>query len=195
MNQEEKPSLFENLLKTFFTTPKEKQVQSIPANNQNVDSTLSDNNDMDRYTLGYFDDNSTNIYNRKEKTSLINRQNDLIKRYRKAAMTSEVGSAIEEIVNELAFVVDNESIVYLDLSDRLEASDALKNSFIDNFNEVLNIMNFSYNADHILKQYYIDGQLRLGCSYDNKNVKKGISNIHVLSPMNLYYSSESKTWK
>lgn len=194
-NIEVKGSLLENLMRPFFTKSKDKSVPSIPTDNSNIDSTLSDTNSMDRYTLGYFDDNSTNIFNRKEKSSLINKQNDLLKRYRKAAMNPEVSSAVEEIVNELAFVVNNEDIVYLDISTKLEANDALKDSFITNFNEILNIMNFSYNADHILKQYYIDGQLRLGCSYNTKDIKKGISSIMVLSPMNLYYSTEAKKWK
>jgi hypothetical protein len=200
---ESRTSLLENLYKPFFKNKNShnKAVkQSIPSNNQNVDKTLSNTEtDYERYTLGYFEDNSGLLFNRKDNATLINKQNDLIKRYRRAAMTPEVASAIEEITNEMAFVVDNETVVTLDISERLEVNDKVKEAFINNFNDILQLMNFNFNADSILKQFYIDGQLRFGCSYNNKGgdkgIKSGIAAIHILSPINLFYHDASKLWK
>jgi hypothetical protein len=109
----------------------------------------------------------------------------------------EISAAIEEIVNEMSFVVDNETILSLDISKRLEANDKLKEAFINNFNEILNLMNFNYNADSILKQFYIDGQIRFGCSYSQKSggMRSGISAIHILSPLNLFYHQKEERWK
>jgi hypothetical protein len=191
--------IFENLIKPFFKNDNTKTTPSIPSNDKNIDKTLSTTDlDFEKYTLGYFDDNSGSLFNRKDNSTLINKQNDLIKRYRKAAMVPEVGAGIEEIINELAFVPNNDSIVSLDISDKLEANDKLKEAFINNFEEVINLMNFTYNADSILKQYYIDGQIRFGCSYNTKGtqgIKSGITAIHILTPLNLFYHSEAKKWK
>ncbi len=188
--------ILENLLKPFFKDENSKIKHSIPSNDPSIDKTLSNDIDLDRYTLGYFDDNSTGLlFDRKEKASLINKQNDLIKRYRKVSMTPEVTSAIDEIINEMSFVVDNDEIVTLDVNTKAEMNDRLKTAFINNFEEILGLMNFSNNADSILKQFYTDGQVRFGCSYNNKSVKSGIAAIHILSPMNLYYNSEDKKWK
>lgn len=193
--------LAENLYKPFFKKDKETVVQSIPQDNPNIDKTLSDTDSLEQYTLGYFDDNSGLLFNRKDNSTIITRQNDLLIRYRKAALTSEVGSAIDEIVNEMSFVVDNAKIVSLDISDTVDMNIKLKEAFINNFNEVLNLMNFNFNADAILKQFYVDGQLRLGCSYNTKNlngakgIQAGISAIHILSPINFFFHSASGKWK
>lgn len=186
--------ILENLVKGFFKDKKDKSDPSISATDTNIDKSLTDTTDLEQYTLGYFDDNS-NIFDRREKASKINSQNDVIRRYRKASMVPEVSGAIEEIINEMAFVVGNKDIVSLDIDEKADMNSALKNAFTTNFDEILTLINFKNDADSILKQYYVDGQLRFGCSYDQKNMKRGISAIYVMSPISLYFDSVSKKWK
>lgn len=190
--------LFEALKKRFFKSNEtDNKDLSIPDTDKNIDQELSTDNSVTSVTMGFFDNGPTNFFNyrNQEQMTLLTKQNDHIRECRRISVMPEVSNAIEELVNEATFVVNNSDVVYLDIQDDSVMSDKLKDKVLTSFKEILDILNFNYNADSLFKRYYIDGQLVVALSYNNKQPKKGIMKANVMTPMNFYYDMKNNKWK
>jgi hypothetical protein len=173
------------IVKSFF---KEEKVElpSEPTNDK-VLNHLDDNS----YNIGsFFDDSEKQFYAESEKASLIDKQNEKIDQYRKIAGTPNVSDAIEEIINEVTFDVNDDTFL-LDID---EENDKIKDVINEEFEYILDLLNTNRNLYHIVKQSYIDGQLIFHCGY-SKNTKEGIQEIKLIEPKNFLFDKKTETFK
>ena len=100
----------------------------------------------------------------------------LIKQYRAVATHQEVDAAIEDIVNEAITSNENEQPVRLVL-DKVKVSDSVKKSIIEEFDNVVSMLNFNELGHDMFKRWYTDGRMYHHLVVDEKNLKAGIQEI------------------
>lgn len=190
-------TLLEDLKKAFFKDTTNTKELSLPDNDRNIDQELTADNSVTAVTMGFFDNGPSNFYNMRnsEQATIIQRQNSHIQECRRISMVPEISNAVEELVNESTFVVDNTDVVYLNFKDEADLSQKLKDKIQVAFDEIKETLNLEYNIDAMFKRFYIDGQLSIGLSYNNKHPKKGIMKANMMSPLNLYFDPKDELWK
>ena len=111
----------------------------------------------------------------------IQNQAHLVQSYRKLAQIPEVDEAIEDIVNE-SFSADAEENVKIDL-DKVELSDSIKESIVDEFKYILGLLDFQNNGDELFRSFYIDGRSYYQKLINQNNTRKGLTGIKKLDSM------------
>ena len=106
---------------------------------------------------------------------------DLIFKYRDIASQPETDAAIEDIVNE-SIVGDNDESPVNIILDKLEISDKIKDSVKDEFEKVLQLLNFNAYAHDIFRKWYVDGRLPYHIIIDDKSPKNGIKELRYIDP-------------
>jgi len=109
---------------------------------------------------------------------------DLIYKYRDIASQPECDAAIEDIVNESIIGDNDESPVNLVL-DKLDISDKIKESIKNEFETILQLLNFNSYAHDIYRKWYIDGRLPYHIIIDTKSPKQGIKELRYIDPTKL----------
>ena len=115
----------------------------------------------------------------KERTDL-----DLIRRYRDIAQQSECDTAIEDIINE-GIVANERDISVQIVLDNIPYSNKIKRAITDEFNEVLRLLKFEQKGHDIFRRWYVDGRIYYHKIIDQKNPKKGITELDILMPLKL----------
>lgn len=100
----------------------------------------------------------------------------LILQYRAVATHPEVDAAVEDIVNEAITSADNEKSVSLILDD-VETTDNIKKAIVEEFDNILSMLNFNDLGHDLFKRWYIDGRMFHHLVVDTKNPKAGIQEI------------------
>lgn len=192
-------TLSEALKKPFLKQKQNKDSLSISRDNPNIEKELTSQEDNSRIVSGYLDDGMSpltySLRQLRDNENNINKQNEVILEYRRISAVPEVANAIDEIINEMSFVVNNKDAVYINIRSEANLLDSTVNSITQNFNEILELMDFNYNVDHLCRRFYIDGQLNVSLAYNEKNIKKGIQRISIMSPLSFIKDINSKTWK
>ena len=112
----------------------------------------------------------------KDKTSF-----DLIKRYRHIAQQPECDSAIEDIVSE--GIASNEFDAPISLAlDGLKQSPTVKKRIREEFDRVLQLLQFQEKGHDIFRRWYVDGRLFYHKVIDTKDTRKGITELRYLDP-------------
>lgn len=106
---------------------------------------------------------------------------DLIRRYRDASYYPDCDSAIEEIVNEAIVSDAEDKQVTLNLDD-YKTSETIKKKFQEEFDNILNLLDFSNNGYDIFRTWYIDGRVYYQILVDEKNTKDGIHELRYIDP-------------
>jgi hypothetical protein len=120
---------------------------------------------------------------------------DLISRWRDISRMPEVSDAIDEIVNEFVSIDNEGNIVTLDLDD-VEFSDGIKKKISDEFENILEVMNFASNSSELIRRWYIDGRIYFHKVLDVKTMKKdGILELRYINPVTIKKVIESKKIK
>jgi len=121
-------------------------------------------------------------------------ENQLIRKYRDVSQQPECDSAIEDIVNE-AIVADGvHSPVSVSL-DNIMYSNKLKNKIIEEFNEVLRLLDFNIKGHDIFRRWYVDGRIYFHKVIDQNNPRDGIMELRYLDPRTIKKFREVKTNK
>jgi hypothetical protein len=110
-------------------------------------------------------------------------ENELIYRYRKAVLSPEVDSAVEEILNEAIIVEDNKNAVDIAFSDNTKISENLKNKIKEEFRHIYSIMNFQERGYDFFRSWYVDGRLALYKNIPSGQENKGILSIQFVDPL------------
>ena len=105
---------------------------------------------------------------------------ELVTKYREMSLQPEVDSAIDEIVNE-TMSIDEENIVSIIL-DNVNITDRVKKVIRDEFQNVLNILNFQGTAYEIYRRWYVDGRLYYHVIIDEKDPTSGIKQVRYIDP-------------
>lgn len=120
---------------------------------------------------------------------------ELITKYRDIAQHPEVDSAVDDIVNEAINVNETEKIVQIVLDDVKGLSDGTKKTITQEFEQILELLNFNQQAYEIFKRFYIDGRLYYHMVIDNAQLKDGIKELRYLDPRKIRKVKEVKQKK
>ena len=137
----------------------------------------SDDGAEDIATGGFF----SSVYDieGKDKT-----QYDLIKRYRHIAQQPECDSAIEDIVSE--GIASNEGDAPISLMlDGLKQSSSVKKRIREEFDRVLQLLQFQEKGHDIFRRWYVDGRIYYHKVIEKKNTRKGITELRYIDPQKI----------
>lgn len=109
---------------------------------------------------------------------------DLIVRYRSMSVHPEIDTAIEEITNE-AIVTDEIDFPVKLILDDLDYTENTKNKIFDEFEHILNIMDFRTKGYDYFRRWYIDARMYFHTIIDENNPGEGIKEIRYIDPMNM----------
>ena len=110
----------------------------------------------------------------------FNSDKELILKYREISHYPEVDAAIEDICNE-AITEEEGVIAKLDL-DNLEQPDKIKDLIQDEFDKVLNLLNFKEEGYDVFKKWYVDGRLFYHVIINPNNTNNGIISLKMIDP-------------
>src|SRR5210317_23245 len=106
---------------------------------------------------------------------------DLIRRYREIALHPECDMAIEDIVNEAIVANENKQPVRL-LLDNLPYGKDIRRKIEDEFETVLELMNFNTKGHDIFRRWYTDGRIYYQKIIDRNSPKKGMTELKYIDP-------------
>ena len=108
-------------------------------------------------------------------------ENDLINRYRDISYYPDCDSAIEDIVNEAVAAQDDEEVVKINL-EKVELSVNIKKTIEQEFDNILNLLDFNSKSHDIFKRWYVDGRVYYHKIVDVKQPKQGIQELRYIDP-------------
>lgn len=106
---------------------------------------------------------------------------ELITKYREMSLIPEVESAIDDIVNE-AIVNEPEEPAVKVVLDELEIPDSIKKRIEDEFENVLQLLEFKSHSYEVFKKWYIDGRIYYHMIIDSDKPDEGIKECRYLDP-------------
>jgi hypothetical protein len=110
-----------------------------------------------------------------------NNEIELIRKYRDISMMADIDTAIDDIVNDSIANLDDEVPVKIDL-DEVDLSKNIKKLVQDEFQTLLNMLDFNLRAQDYFRHWYIDGRLFFHKVVDTANLKKGLTDIRYIDP-------------
>ena len=111
----------------------------------------------------------------------IRNELELITRYREMSNHPECDMAIDEIVNEAITHDVDGKVMDINL-DNLKQPETIKKKIIEEFDNILKMLNFSNLADDLFKRWYIDGRIYYHVIVNDKDPKKGIQELRYIDP-------------
>ena len=121
----------------------------------------------------------------------IRTEAELVTKYRALALDPIVDLAIQDIVNE-AIVEDSEEKTVSLVLDDLEASKGVKTRIEEEFDNLLNLLEFNSLSYEIFRRWYIDGRLYYHVMIDEDKPKEGIKELRYVDPRNIKKVREVK---
>lgn len=106
----------------------------------------------------------------------------LITRYRDMAYQPECEKAIDDIINECIVLDSHENIVDIILDDVDVISESIKKRIVEEFDEVLDLLNFGSRGYEIFKNWYVDGRIYYHIMIDDQKPKEGIQEVRYIDP-------------
>ena len=116
---------------------------------------------------------------------------ELITRYREMANHPELEMAIDDIVNE-AITHDVTGRTVDIILDKLKQPETIKKRIVEEFENVLKMLNFGNLSDDLFKRWYIDGRIYYHVVIDESNPKNGIQELRYIDPRKIRKVREVK---
>jgi hypothetical protein len=116
---------------------------------------------------------------------------ELVAKYREISLQPELEMAIDDIVNE-AIDTDADIVVQINTDKITQYSDAVKNKIREEFDNVLDLLNFQTEAYELFKRWYVDGRLFYHVIIDEKNPRAGIQELRYIDPRKIRKVREVK---
>ena len=111
-------------------------------------------------------------------------ESELVTKYRGLAQQPEIAQAVDEIINEAISIDTDEKVVEVILDDT-NMPDKVKNKVIEEFENVLSLLDFSNNGYDTFSKFYVDGRINYHVIIDNENLKDGIRELRYVDPRKL----------
>jgi hypothetical protein len=108
-------------------------------------------------------------------------ESELITKYRSMMMQPEISQAVDEVVNEAISIDSHENVVELVLDDT-DLPDKVKDRIIEEFEQLLRLLDFSNVAYDVFQKFYVDGRLNYHIIIDNENLSDGIKELRYIDP-------------
>ena len=106
---------------------------------------------------------------------------ELVNKYREVAQHPEVEMAIDDIVNEAIVADPKKEIVSLNLDD-LEQPEKIKKLILEEFDNIVDLLEFNQHAYEIFKKWYVDGRLIYHAMIDEAKPREGIKELRYIDP-------------
>lgn len=106
---------------------------------------------------------------------------EAITRYREMTMFPEAEYAVDDIINEAIVVEENKGPVVIRLDD-LELSDGIKTKVKEEFDEILDLLDFHSQCYEIFRRWYVDGRLYYHLVVNVKRPQEGIQELRYIDP-------------
>jgi len=116
---------------------------------------------------------------------------ELVTRYREMSNHPELEMAIDDIVNEAISHDDSGRTVNLVL-DKLKQPEAVKKKILEEFENILRMLNFGNLSDDLFKRWYIDGRIYYHVVVNDKDPKSGIQELRYIDPRKIRKVREVK---
>src|SRR3989337_733119 len=107
---------------------------------------------------------------------------ELVTKYRDMSLHPEVDSAIEDISSEVIISEDGEKTVKIVLDDIPGINRNTAKAIEEEFETVLNLLEFNTKSYDVFKRWYIDGRLYYHVMVDPLNSVAGIQELRFLDP-------------
>ena len=111
-------------------------------------------------------------------------ETDLIHRYRQMALFPECELAVDDIVNEAVVADREESAVSINL-ENINLSLDIKQKIVDNFHEIIDLLQFNQTGYDTFKKWYVDGRLYYHIIIDPNNPKRGILELRPIDALKI----------
>ena len=106
---------------------------------------------------------------------------ELVAKYRDMSLQPEIDKAINEVTNEAIVSEDGKKTVELILDD-LPVQDNLKKVIIQEFDNIIDLLDFKNNAYDVFKRWYIDGRSYYHIIIDEAKPAEGIKELRYIDP-------------
>ena len=106
---------------------------------------------------------------------------DLIRKYRTTAENPECDQAIEDIINEAIIADELDLSVKLNL-DWVPLSMGIKKKMVEEFNDVLTLLQWKKKGHDIFRRWYVDGRIFYHKLVDEASPRKGITEVRYIDP-------------
>jgi hypothetical protein len=107
---------------------------------------------------------------------------ELITRYRNMVMQPECDSAVDDVVNEAICGNFDDVPIEIELSNLKGVSDKVKKLIREEFDYVLDLLDFDNKSYDIFRRWYVDGRLFYHKMIDTKDPKQGIIELRYIDP-------------
>lgn len=108
-------------------------------------------------------------------------EGELVTKYREMSVQPECDNAIQDVVNEAIVVDELEGPVEINM-DKLKQPASIKKKIIENFQDILRMLDFNNNGYDVFRKWYIDGRLYYNIVIDEKNPRSGIKSLRYIDP-------------
>jgi len=105
---------------------------------------------------------------------------ELVSRYREMSMQPECDSAVEDVVNE-AIVMDDQNPIEIVLDDLMQPN-SIKNKIREEFESILEMLDFSNKGYDIFRRWYVDGRIYHHIIINDKDPREGIQELRYIDP-------------
>lgn len=107
-------------------------------------------------------------------------ESELVSKYREIALEADIDRAVDDIVNE-SIDTDADKVVNINVDD-LEYSENVKAKIRDEFDYILDLLNFNNEAYEIFKRWYIDGRMYFHVIINEEQPRLGIQELRYIDP-------------
>lgn len=119
---------------------------------------------------------------------------ELVQKYRDMAQHPEVLAAIDDIVNE-AIVSDFNTQPVEVVPDDIDHPASIKNKIIEEFNNILTLLDFNNQGYDVFSKWYVDGRIHYHVMINEADPSKGIVELRYIDPRKLRKVREFKNEK
>ncbi len=112
----------------------------------------------------------------------IRTEAELVTKYRQMLMQPEVEKAVNEVINEAIVEEDGKEIVKLDLNEVEGLGRESKKQIEEEFQVILELLNFKKNAYDIFRRWYIDGRMYFHPVINEDKPEEGIKELRYIDP-------------
>jgi hypothetical protein len=111
-------------------------------------------------------------------------ESELVTKYRGMAMQPEITQAIDDIINEAISIDLDEDAVDISL-ENTNLPDKVKEKIVEEFDNILSLLDMSNNAYDMFYKFYVDGRLNYHIIIDPNDLKRGIIELRYVDPRKL----------
>ncbi len=128
----------------------------------------------------------TNGYALSTQEANLKNSTALITKYREISLYPEIERAVEDIINEAISSEDTSVPVRLVLDNVPNLSEKVKNRIINEFEEILGLLNFKTDSYELFKKWYVDGRIYFYKIIEKDDPKKGLVEIRYVDPRKIH---------